>query len=124
MNKPERPEVCTKFQCSWFRGFGAEEDRPDKTGIMVNVYNLNGGEFIFAIETKKDAVKTTGRNTLIDIMHKIDLPCIVVDYEAELPHLGNRVIIKNSHKHRASNIIDGKIADLSVDLEIYKLRIN
>ena len=31
-----RPQDCVTFTCMWLRGIGAEEHRPDKTGVVLN----------------------------------------------------------------------------------------
>lgn len=32
----ERPEVCKGYSCMWLYGYGNEEDRPDKCGILID----------------------------------------------------------------------------------------
>lgn len=41
-----RPDGCRQFCCEWLKGFGAEEDRPDKTGVVLDfVHGELGGVF-------------------------------------------------------------------------------
>jgi hypothetical protein len=37
-----RPEVCKKYECSWLQGYGDEEDRPDKSGLLIDTMNKIG----------------------------------------------------------------------------------
>ena len=32
----DRPNVCKGFQCGWLVGLGEEQDRPDKSGFIMN----------------------------------------------------------------------------------------
>lgn len=39
----DRPEVCKGYSCAWRYGLGAEQDRPDKTGMLIdNLLRING----------------------------------------------------------------------------------
>jgi hypothetical protein len=31
-----RPEACRAYSCAWLHGLGAEQDRPDKCGILID----------------------------------------------------------------------------------------
>ncbi len=31
-----RPQSCKDFQCDWLKGFGGKEQRPDKTGVVLD----------------------------------------------------------------------------------------
>ena len=32
----DRPKVCKEYACMWVAGYGAEEDRPDRCGILID----------------------------------------------------------------------------------------
>lgn len=34
-NSPEKPMACDTFWCVWLLGLGGEDDRPDKSGVVV-----------------------------------------------------------------------------------------
>ncbi|MDP2665695.1 MAG: YkgJ family cysteine cluster protein [bacterium] len=36
----ERPKGCVEFECQWLKGHGAESDRPDLTGIVIDFFPL------------------------------------------------------------------------------------
>lgn len=39
----ERPDVCKGYACAWLYGAGAEQDRPDLSGILIdNMLRING----------------------------------------------------------------------------------
>jgi hypothetical protein len=121
--KLERPGICNSYQCSWLRGFGNEEDRPDKNGIMMSINRINGMNFITIIELKLNSVLTTGKNIILDIMSKIKLPALVFDYESPLPKLGDRIIIHRDIESKC-NLLKGELLEkLNDDINIYKLKI-
>ena len=117
-NDPKRPKTCTMFKCSWLDGWGEDQDRPDKSGIMVSVNKLNGGTFIFAIETRENGIKS---NIVTQMVDKFNLPVIVVDHESKPPHdTGDYVILKKSLKKRAKSM-KGKFIRHTSNASIYKL---
>jgi hypothetical protein len=125
-NRDERPTICSQFQCAWLRGAGLEQDRPDNSGIMVSVNNLNGGNWIFAIETKANALLGSGKNIVLDAAAKINLPVIVVDFNSRPPKdFGNRVIVKNSLLKRSTSIMGDFVAYLDdyEEFGLYLLKI-
>lgn len=104
--KPERPAVCNSFQCSWLKGYGLPDDRPDINGVMCSTNKLNGGVWVFAIESKPNSVLTTGRKMVERMAILAPVPVIVVDYGVQPPNnKGNRVVIKDSLKNRSKFIM-------------------
>ena len=124
-DKPQPPKMCNTYQCSWLRGFGGNEDRPDKSGVMISVSAFNGGTWIFVQETQQDAFKTTGKNMVVDIANKLNTPIIVSDYNTELGNdYGDYVIIKKNLEQRSKHIKGNFMFDLDKDLKVYVLKIN
>lgn len=37
-----RPNACQKYNCFWKKGLGPEEARPDKSGLLVTPYAIDG----------------------------------------------------------------------------------
>jgi len=125
--KEGRPECCSQYQCSWLRGYGEEEDRPDKSGISISINNLNNGFWIFARERKENALRTTGKNIVLDIARNVDLPVIVSDFHCKPPHdYGDYVVIKKSLKERSKKLTKEFIGylDDNEEFEIYILNIS
>jgi hypothetical protein len=123
----ERPSVCGSYECSWKRGFGKEEDRPNLNGMMMSVSTMNGGTWVFGVEDKPNALRTTGRDIVLDIANKIDMPIIIVRYESKPPtDKGDEVIVKPSLMPRADKLINGLIdyLDQEKTIGIYRLRVN
>jgi len=122
--KAERPEVCGAFRCSWLLGAGAEDDRPDKCGVMFSTNTMNGGHWVFAVEDKKDALTTTGRNMALFMARNHDVPVIVLDHASRPPgDYGDRVVVKESLKSKTKKM-RGKLLGLLDDrpaFEIYEL---
>ena len=48
---PTRPDVCRSYQCSWSLGFGREEDRPDRIGVIVDRRTNEPQEIFLAYTT-------------------------------------------------------------------------
>ena len=117
-----RPGVCSSFQCAWLRGWGLDEDRPDVSGVLLSINEMNGGRWVFAVETKKDAVLTSGRNIVIDIAFAVDIPVIVVDHGSTPPNdTGDRVVVKDKLLARSKAIIGSKLNDLAPGIAVYTL---
>lgn len=100
-----RPKVCSSFKCLWLQGMGLPEDRPDLSGVMCSANKLNGGSWVFAIETKQDAAMTTGRNMIERITSLAITPVIIVNYDAVPPDdKGDRVVVKAELESRSSKL--------------------
>ena len=39
-----RPQECVSYQCMWLGGFGGSGDRPDKLGVLFEVYGREESE--------------------------------------------------------------------------------
>lgn len=120
-NKPERPQVCVSFQCGWLRGAGKENDRPDKSNVMVSVNQTNGGVWIMVMDLEKNAHRTTGKNIIIDMIDKYNLPAIIVDYDNLEKGKGDYVVLKKDLEKRASAIMGEQVYQLEENINIYKL---
>ncbi len=48
-----RPQLCKNYQCLWSQDILSEENRPDKTGLLVSVENLKGWQYLKIIKTKE-----------------------------------------------------------------------
>ena len=44
----DRPECCRVYRCAWLDGHGAEQDRPDKCGVLIDTLHRIDG----AVEVK------------------------------------------------------------------------
>jgi hypothetical protein len=121
-NDIKRPKVCNNFECAWLRGFGDINDRPDKNDIMLSINDVEGQHMIYAIELKKGSYLNSGKNIILDIVKKINLPVIVSDFDSVYPNdKGDYVIIHSSLLNRAKNIIGEHIEQLSDNINSYKL---
>jgi hypothetical protein len=120
--KPERPEVCVSYKCSWLRGYGEEVDRPDHSGVLVSVNKFNGGTWILVIEAAPDALMTTGRNLVLSVAKAVNLPVIVVNYGSKAPNdTGDRTVVKDSLLPRAQKMIGKKLDELAEGFGVYEL---
>lgn len=39
----ERPQSCHEFRCEWLKGFGEEQDRPDRVKVILDYIKLQEG---------------------------------------------------------------------------------
>ena len=115
-----RPEVCNTYQCAWLRGFGNDEDRPDKIGLLPSINLLFGNKWITIIEKEKDAYKTSGKNLIVDLINKVNLPAIVAINGGTT--WGEYVIIKDILEDRTEGIKDEFLFDYTENMKVYRLK--
>ena len=72
----DRPQLCSLFVCSWLDGFGEEEDRPDKTGVVChsNILSLatphgkkTFGRVLFVDESRQGGYEREGQESALRI---------------------------------------------------------
>jgi len=119
--KLQRPGICNAYQCSWLRGFGIEEDRPDKNSIMVSINRIDNFDFVTVIETEKNSAMTSGKDMIVDIVTKINLPAIIFDCESSPPKTGDRLVIHKNIEHRCGGMMGDFIEKLNDEITMYKL---
>lgn len=66
-----RPASCAGFLCLWRQGWGADADRPDLNGIVIDMKlaaefpalaeAAGGGPYIFSIRTRNDEIAASER---------------------------------------------------------------
>lgn len=118
----QRPMTCATFHCAWMRGLGGADDRPDRIGAMFSINEMNGGKFVFAIETRPAAVTTTARAMVVAAARITRLPVIIIDHDSNPPDdVGDRVAVTNQIKHRARSMLGRAICHLDDDVELYEL---
>ncbi len=54
----QRPHSCAVYACSWLRGMGDDEDRPDKSGVLVDRQFTRFGHVLVARSLTPDADKS------------------------------------------------------------------
>ena len=124
-DKPELPSVCSQYKCSWLRGYGTDEDRPDKIDVMFSDNFVEGQRYFTAIETSPKAIfKPKAKHVWKDIARKTNIPIIVVKYGVKPPHdTGDYIIVTEKTLPRCSRII-GKAINADEDFEwviVYEL---
>ena len=84
--------------------------------------NINNGPWIFAVETRKNAFRTTGKNIVIDMARKYDIPVIVSDHKSKYPEdKGDYIVIKDSLLPRTNKIRGKFLWKLADDIGVYEL---
>jgi hypothetical protein len=74
------------------------------------------------MELKENAFKTTGKNIILDIISKLDIPVIVSDFNTPRGQdYGDYVIIKKDLEKRSNNIRGEFMFEFSDGVNVYKL---
>ena len=120
--KKTLPDTCKNFMCSWRRGFGSDNDRPDQNGVMFSINKIENQIYAVAIELTANAINTTGKDMAIQIASAQKLPIIVVKHGVKPPNdSGDYVIIHNTILHKCKNIIGNFIKHLSDEVVMFEL---
>lgn len=116
------PSQCKDYYCSWMMGYGNELDRPDYSGIIAN--RSWDGKWTFIREVASDALTTTGKNLVIDIVARTNFPAIVKFYNSS-NEAGDCVIVKKELLPRASRLAGNLIKwiDQKKNIGLYELKI-
>lgn len=74
-----KPEGCNDFKCDWLKGFGEENDRPDKTKVIIDsFYDDDIGKLIMLWEVSEGSFdKEYAKNLIINFIYQdiITLKC-------------------------------------------------
>lgn len=124
--KPDRPKVCVDFCCSWLRGAGFPEDRPDTSGVMCSVNKMKGEKFsfVFVFEVAPGALLGKGKAIVERLTSLSSTPIIVVDHDSEPPEdKGDRVVVKDALAARSTRMMGKFLTYLDDDrsMGVYEL---
>ena len=117
-DKPELPDVCRNYECSWKRGFGGEDDKPNMNNIMFTFNEIENQKYFTAIETEEGAIKKAKRMVL-DIAIKTHIPIIVCKYKCN--DTGDWIIITERTLPRCRRIAGDEIYRYDVGVAMYEL---
>jgi|SRR6056300_780454 len=117
----DRPTKCSQFTCLWIKGFGNENDRPDKNNLLLFKNRINNGNWIFAIETKEDSI-LKNKEILIEVSKKSDTAIIIQKFNSK-KIAGDETVLKNSLVSKAKQMMGEFLRWIDEDKEIglYKL---
>lgn len=115
-----RPDVCNTFKCAWLRGYGAKKDRPDKIGILSSINSMFNNHWIFIVEVRQDAYKTSGKQLIVDLVNKTNLPAIIALNKGI--GMGDYVIIKSTIEDRTEGIKGEFLFNYTKDMKVYRLK--
>lgn len=73
-----RPKECRLFHCMWRFQMLGEEDRPDKSGVVLNPRSMNGVEFLMVSEIRAGAIDAMAER-LDALAHERNFAIIVGD---------------------------------------------
>ena len=79
-NTPEKPKTCIDFNCYWLLGHGDENDRPDKSNIMIDRSKRieNSHEAKSLLQGAEDTPE--GRATIERMSKSLGTPIIVLPF--------------------------------------------
>lgn len=78
---PKRPGPCRAFRCLWLDGLLDDEDRPDRSGLVLTEGKslpLGGGPLLVAHALKPGAHETESGKRVVEKVHKRGRSLIVV----------------------------------------------
>ncbi len=76
----DRPEVCSKYNCSWLRGMGGNKDRPNETGVLMDRRYTQFGHVLVAKSMWPNAsMSPKGKKAIERTTKDEGLPCLVID---------------------------------------------
>ncbi|KKS65766.1 MAG: hypothetical protein UV34_C0009G0037 [Parcubacteria group bacterium GW2011_GWB1_42_6] len=75
----DRPKGCRGFRCEWLKGFGEEDDRPDKSGLVLDYISFRPLiPRLFQIwESRGGALREAGVKELIDLSLRNCIPVVL-----------------------------------------------
>lgn len=74
----ERPTQCVTYKCSWLRGIGAEADRPNRCGVMIDRRRVEGGITLVAHPLRAKAGRSyKARAAIRRAVAEESLPCFI-----------------------------------------------
>ena len=117
-----RPQGCRDFVCAWLRGVGAESDRPDKSGVILSINDLNGGTFAFATECHAGAAMGSGAAMVWAMADCIPLPVVVNRFETKYPNdSGDWVAVRDELLPQTTQMRGPVVGPLGDALTVYAL---
>lgn len=73
-----RPKMCKDYICAWLYGYGNEEDRPDKSGIMMDNIEWIPGSIIAKQLWRSAYATKKGEDCIKRISNQMDKPVFVL----------------------------------------------
>jgi len=97
----KRPQECKDFRCEWLKGFGAETDRPDKTGIILDFQTGGLIQKIFVLwETTQEVLSSSFAKQIIkfSLENEIHVCLVFYDNKKELIIPKNFILSKKKER--------------------------
>lgn len=79
-----RPRCCAVYRCAWLDGAGADDERPDMSGILVDAINQVGAvhNAVVAKQLWDGAAQTKlGRSAINNVSRWLDVPVLVLSVD-------------------------------------------
>ncbi len=78
----DRPKMCAEYRCSWLRGLGADKDRPDTCGMLIDRRMTKWGYVLVAKQLEPGSAATQrGKNAITRAAKDGGMLCLVVDFD-------------------------------------------
>jgi hypothetical protein len=75
-----RPRECREYRCGWLLGFGADEDRPDRSGVVASLVHKDGELSLRVAISREDADREAVTRMLDQIGPRVKIGPISVMY--------------------------------------------
>lgn len=80
-----RPKVCREYECQWKVGWFTDEDRPDKSGLLVEYRNQQPlGMHVAFIEARPGAATSTQGKQMIESVANREVVTICPSYNRSI----------------------------------------
>lgn len=73
-----RPKPCREYICAWLYGYGNEEDRPDKSGIMLDNIEWVPGAIVAKQMWRSAYATKAGEGAIRRISEQMDKPVLIL----------------------------------------------
>jgi len=75
----DRPSSCCTFKCGWLLGFGTDNDRPDRSGIVFHEHQVGGGTpYVIASEMVAGAARRPWAASVIKTAREAGRPVLLL----------------------------------------------
>lgn len=86
-----RPSVCAEYECLWLQGYGAEDDRPDKSLVLVDTLHRidngieckplapNGENDLRVMQTIRRMMHDTGKAAIVTSFYERSIVRVVTE---------------------------------------------
>lgn len=117
---PTRPPICRGYRCLWRQGGLEDDERPDRTGGVVDLESAGIGLRLAIREVRRGAFEESSALQVIAERYRNEMPVRITDTERVMdPDRPFRVLLADGLEHRvAGERIDVYRDDLLIERRV------